>query len=605
MEFVMRSIRPVATTGLALFLCAGAAADVFPTGPHAANNTIPFASAYTHHQVFASTLFSGASGGLPVAISSIALAPGVNITYSAGLTVRLGYTNAIPGAAAGSGGLQGPVLGGGGAPNAVGAMTDFYVNPAFSQTFTGAASTNFQMVFASAAPFTYDPAQGNLLVEFVVASPVGSLSVSRAAGSAESSRAYTLTTPTTSTTTALRMDFSFVPVSTNEPGACCFADGTCTFVTFANCQAASGVFRGVNVTCASANCPQPGACCFADGTCTFVLESACTTGGGVYSGAGVTCATANCPQPGACCFANGTCTFVLASACTVAGGTFSGAGITCATANCPQPPQGACCDNDGHCALANVFVCTAANGAWMGPNTTCAVTCPVAIISNFPGNDGTQSAGLEGGRIKAMGFSLPAGTNYTLNQVQLRLDFLSTAEQPVITLYDDVAGAPSTLLSTLAGPPVTATGTQTYTVAPPSPVVLQNGQTYWVVVWNSNASGDLDWKASSPAQTPTGIASHAGSLFSTTTGPTPPPASATSTTINTYIVRGTPVSVGCYPNCDGSTIAPILNVGDFTCFLQRFAAGESYANCDNSTVPPVLNVGDFTCFLQSFAAGCP
>jgi hypothetical protein len=63
--------------------------------------------------------------------------------------------------------------------------------------------------------------------------------------------------------------------------------------------------------------------------------------------------------------------------------------------------------------------------------------------------------------------------------------------------------------------------------------------------------------------------------------------------------------VGCYANCDGSTVPPVLNVGDFTCFLQRFAAGDSYANCDQSTIPPVLNVGDFTCFLQRFAAGCP
>jgi hypothetical protein len=60
----------------------------------------------------------------------------------------------------------------------------------------------------------------------------------------------------------------------------------------------------------------------------------------------------------------------------------------------------------------------------------------------------------------------------------------------------------------------------------------------------------------------------------------------------------------CYANCDASTVAPVLNVGDFTCFLQRFAAGDPYANCDASTVPPALNVGDFTCFLQRFAAGC-
>jgi hypothetical protein len=71
-------------------------------------------------------------------------------------------------------------------------------------------------------------------------------------------------------------------------------------------------------------------------------------------------------------------------------------------------------------------------------------------------------------------------------------------------------------------------------------------------------------------------------------------------------IEGSPACPSaCYANCDGSTVAPVLNVGDFTCFLQRFAAGDSYANCDNSTTPPVLNVGDFTCFLQRFAAGCP
>ena len=58
-------------------------------------------------------------------------------------------------------------------------------------------------------------------------------------------------------------------------------------------------------------------------------------------------------------------------------------------------------------------------------------------------------------------------------------------------------------------------------------------------------------------------------------------------------------------NCDASTQTPVLNVADFTCFLQRYAAGDTYANCDNSTTIPVLNVADFTCFLQQFAAGCP
>jgi hypothetical protein len=61
----------------------------------------------------------------------------------------------------------------------------------------------------------------------------------------------------------------------------------------------------------------------------------------------------------------------------------------------------------------------------------------------------------------------------------------------------------------------------------------------------------------------------------------------------------------CYANCDGSTAAPVLNVADFTCFLQKFSTGNPYANCDGSTTAPVLNVQDFTCFLQKFAVGCP
>jgi photosystem II stability/assembly factor-like uncharacterized protein len=66
-----------------------------------------------------------------------------------------------------------------------------------------------------------------------------------------------------------------------------------------------------------------------------------------------------------------------------------------------------------------------------------------------------------------------------------------------------------------------------------------------------------------------------------------------------------PLTAPCYANCDGSTTAPVLNVSDFSCFLNKFAAGDPWANCDGSTVPPVLNVSDFTCFLGKFAAGCP
>jgi hypothetical protein len=72
---------------------------------------------------------------------------------------------------------------------------------------------------------------------------------------------------------------------------------------------------------------------------------------------------------------------------------------------------------------------------------------------------------------------------------------------------------------------------------------------------------------------------------------------------NSAILRAR-IPTPCYANCDGSTTPPVLNVGDFTCFLQKYAAADPYANCDQSTTPPVLNVDDFTCFLQKYAAGC-
>src|SRR6185295_3852650 len=65
------------------------------------------------------------------------------------------------------------------------------------------------------------------------------------------------------------------------------------------------------------------------------------------------------------------------------------------------------------------------------------------------------------------------------------------------------------------------------------------------------------------------------------------------------------LNVSCYPNCDESTVDPVLNAADFTCFLTRFGAGDPWANCDGSSLAPTLNILDFACFMQRMAAGCP
>ncbi len=72
----------------------------------------------------------------------------------------------------------------------------------------------------------------------------------------------------------------------------------------------------------------------------------------------------------------------------------------------------------------------------------------------------------------------------------------------------------------------------------------------------------------------------------------------------TASTRSLVVTATCYANCDASTSAPCLNVNDFICFNNFFAAGAPYANCDLSTIPPILNVNDFICFNNKFAAGC-
>jgi hypothetical protein len=64
-------------------------------------------------------------------------------------------------------------------------------------------------------------------------------------------------------------------------------------------------------------------------------------------------------------------------------------------------------------------------------------------------------------------------------------------------------------------------------------------------------------------------------------------------------------TTACYANCDQSSAPPLLNINDFQCFLNAFAAGDPYANCDDSTSAPILNVNDFVCFVNAFAVGCP
>ena len=58
----------------------------------------------------------------------------------------------------------------------------------------------------------------------------------------------------------------------------------------------------------------------------------------------------------------------------------------------------------------------------------------------------------------------------------------------------------------------------------------------------------------------------------------------------------------CQPNCDLSEGPTRLNVNDFVCFINKYAALDPYANCN---VDSVIDINDFACFMGKFAQGCP
>ena len=66
------------------------------------------------------------------------------------------------------------------------------------------------------------------------------------------------------------------------------------------------------------------------------------------------------------------------------------------------------------------------------------------------------------------------------------------------------------------------------------------------------------------------------------------------------------LEVSCYADCDTSTGPGVLDIFDFLCFQNRFAATDPYAcDCDTSSGTAVCDIFDFLCFQNAFAAGCP
>ncbi|MBL9030565.1 MAG: hypothetical protein JNM80_02510 [Phycisphaerae bacterium] len=395
-----------------------------------------------------------------------------------------------------------------------------------------------------------------------------------------------------------------------------------------------------------------GSCCLPDGTCILANALNCATRyGGVYGGDNSTCATATCIQPGACVLSDGSCILANSAQCTSLAGVYKGDNTTCADAVCSGP---VILWNNGPLATGTT---TVGGGVAPAGSQWSEAAGVVACSNNIAGFAG----GANGPFRLADNFTVPAGETWTINTVDVfayQTGAATTASPfsagalnlqiwngaPGLTTSSVVYG--DTTTNRLSGSSFTniyrifnnAAGTTrpvwkvTATLTPPA--VLTAGTYYvdWQTQANANAAHFAppvttrafrgmpgrngqqnvpvtlgnDWtfpEETAAAGAPLGCGSgfervdfpfvlsgsKSGSGPGCTTGPT------------------------CYPNCDLSTTVPFLNVNDFVCFNNRFAAAQSlpvaqqitdYTNCDASTTIPILNVNDFICFNNKFAAGC-
>lgn len=193
--------------------------DVLPTFPDLYPIDFPYRAGSTvdhqlHHRATIAPLGAGGSG--KVAIQGIAYAPSDDGHVAGDVTVRMGHSARVPGLNAPAG-LDVPAAGGGGAPNALGAMSTFY-SKGFDQVFTGASASNFQMLLHQ-TPFVFDPAVGNLLIETQLAANLGMSVWGVPLGDtplAEADRAFRSSSlGTRKSTGASAIKFSTTPVSEN------------------------------------------------------------------------------------------------------------------------------------------------------------------------------------------------------------------------------------------------------------------------------------------------------------------------------------------------------------------------------------------------------
>ncbi|MEM9167292.1 MAG: hypothetical protein AAGB48_09765 [Planctomycetota bacterium] len=159
----------------------------------------------------------------------------------------------------------------------------------------------------------------------------------------------------------------------DDTGACCEDDGSCSELTQSECVASGGDYQGDGTTCAGVTCPLPtGACCLSNDNCLLLDEAACDVVSGAWQGAGSACNGSACPR-GAACLPDGTCVAgVTEFEAEQLDGVYLGNDTTCADADCPQPLGACCVTTSSACLVLNEADCgLVPNAVWLGAGSIC------------------------------------------------------------------------------------------------------------------------------------------------------------------------------------------------------------------------------------------
>jgi hypothetical protein len=211
------------------------------------------------------------------------------------------------------------------------------------------------------------------------------------------------------------------------------------------------------------------------------------------------------------------------------------------------------------------------------------------ILSNYPPtNDTNTTADVDNLRRKALSFAMPAvGVSYNITSITLRLqNFITPADVAVLEIRDHTGSttAPGTTVVGSFTAPTSAAGTVgDFTFTPTGVVTLLPGTSYWIELHGADSVTSFDWRGSSPAIAPTGIATYGGQSLFTTNGGT---SWTSSLTINTFRMEGVPAGGSFGACCLGAPTYGCTITTPATCATQGGTYAGDNVTCPQANCPP-------------------